>query len=66
MVTAILLHSYIVYGYFPTTMTEPSICDRGHVVCKAENVNLLTLYRKRVSLRLTQVYVIRFLKNLFY
>ena len=63
--TAILLHLYIVYGYFPTTMTEPRICDRGHMVCKAENVNFLTLYRKRVSLRLTQVYVIPFLKNLF-
>lgn len=51
---------------FPTTMTEPRICDRGHMVCKAENVNFLTLHRKCVSLRLAQVYVIPFFKKFIY
>ena len=55
LVTATLIHLDTVYGYLSNTMTELSSCDRGCMVCKAENIYFLTLYRKSV---LALVYMI--------
>lgn len=43
---AMLIHLWVVRGYFHTTTVDVSSCDRHNMASQAQNVYCLTLYQK--------------------
>lgn len=41
-----LLHLHIIFGCFCTARAELSSCSRDRMACRAQNIYILSLYRK--------------------